>query len=332
MAQKKQTIVIKKIIVQGHGHHGGSWKVALADFMTAMMAFFLVMWLIGQSEETKKAVSDYFSTPSMIEYNFQNFGAELTLEKLFLDLVNEPLKAFQSFLEPADKTPNILDMGSAKVVAAFMADKMTDNAKNVNISQDGFDFDIPDTYLFEKGTAVPNKKFIEVMTRLSQITSGLQESEVKLTSAMFIQAAPEKTEEAAKKIAQARLDLVRNKIKAAFEHTNNNVIGLTSVKDKKGEVDQEKLIGLIRVSIHQQQDESKKDRRKLQTVFGDKDSSRNVYDNFANQVNNRKAKEGAGVGQDPNLVNPVDLEIQGVQQEADPTSGGDAIESTTISN
>ena len=43
---KKQTIVIRKIIVQGGGHHGGSWKVALADFMTAMMAFFLVMWLL----------------------------------------------------------------------------------------------------------------------------------------------------------------------------------------------------------------------------------------------------------------------------------------------
>ena len=61
MAKEKQMIVIKKIIVAGAGHHGGSWKVALADFMTAMMAFFLVMWLLGQSEETKKAISDYLS-------------------------------------------------------------------------------------------------------------------------------------------------------------------------------------------------------------------------------------------------------------------------------
>ena len=104
MAQKRQTIVIKKVYIQATGYHGGSWKVALADFMTAMMAFFLVMWLIGQSDDTKKAVSDYFSTPSVIEYNFQNFGAEITLEKLFLDLINEPLKAMQSFMEPSDKT------------------------------------------------------------------------------------------------------------------------------------------------------------------------------------------------------------------------------------
>ena len=97
MASKKQIIVIKKIYVNGGGHHGGSWKVALADFMTALMAFFLVMWLLGQNEETKKAISDYFSTPSMIEYNYENYGAEVTIEKLFLDFVNEPTKAIQSF-------------------------------------------------------------------------------------------------------------------------------------------------------------------------------------------------------------------------------------------
>ncbi len=316
MAQKKQTIVIKKIIVSGGGHHGGAWKVAFADFMTAMMAFFLVMWLLGQSDETKKAVSDYFSTPSVIEYNFQNFGAELTLEKLFLDLVNEPLKAFQSFLEPADKTPNVLDMGSQKVVAAFMADKMTDLAKNVSISQDGFDFDIPDVYLFEKGTATPNKRFIEVMNNLSQVTSGLQESEIKLTSAMFNQAVPDKKESTAKKVAQDRLDLVTNKIKASFEQTSNTIFGAVSVRDKKGEVDQEKIIGFIRVNIRQKPSDNK--RRKLQTVFGDKDTGKGVYDNFAKQVSNRKKPQANGDG--PGFVNPVDVEIKKATIEADPTA------------
>lgn len=321
MAKKGQTIVIKKIIVQGGGHHGGSWKVALADFMTAMMAFFLVMWLLGQSEDTKKAVSDYFSTPSMIEYNFQNFGAEITLEKLFLDLVNEPFKAFQSFLEPADKTPNILDMGSAKVVAAFMADKMTDTAKNVSVSQDGFDFDIPDYYLFEKGTAQPNLKFVEVMTRLTQITSGLQDSDVKVTSLLFIQSVADKKESSAKKVASDRLEIVSAKIKAAFEHNSNSVVGSTSVKDKKGEVDLEKLIGFIRISIRQKHDDSVKRRRKIETLFGDKDTAKNVYDNFANQVVNRKSNnEKPSFGHDPGLVNPVDLEMQRVDEEADPTS------------
>ncbi len=325
MAQRKQVIVIKKIYVQAAPHHGGSWKVALADFMTAMMAFFLVMWLIGQNEETKKTISDYFSTPSVIEYNFQNFGAELTLEKLFLDFVNEPLKAFQSFLEPADKTPNVLDMGSAKVVAAFMADKMTDTAKNVSISQDGFNFDIPDTFLFERGTSMPNKKFVDVLERLKQVTSGLQDAEIKLTSALFIQAVPDQKESTANKVAQERLDLVQNKVRASFEHTTNTIKGNLAVKDKKGEIEPDKLIGFIRVSIMQKpSDDPKKSRRKLDTMFGASDN-KDIYGNFAEQVANQRKNEPVkkvAEGLDPNFVNPVDSEIQKVQNEADPSADG----------
>ena len=91
MAKEKATIVIKKITIVAGGGHGGGWKVAFADFMTALMCFFLVMWLIAaSSEQQKKAIADYFATPSIIEYNFQNFGAELTLEKLFLDTLPLP--------------------------------------------------------------------------------------------------------------------------------------------------------------------------------------------------------------------------------------------------
>lgn len=56
-------IVVKK--KGGHGgHHGGAWKVAYADFVTAMMAFFLVMWLVTQSDEVKQAVAGYFNDPA----------------------------------------------------------------------------------------------------------------------------------------------------------------------------------------------------------------------------------------------------------------------------
>ena len=52
--QGEQPIIIKRIYkVHGGGHHGGAWKVAFADFMTAMMAFFMVMWLVGQSPEIR---------------------------------------------------------------------------------------------------------------------------------------------------------------------------------------------------------------------------------------------------------------------------------------
>ncbi|HEX7672829.1 MAG TPA: flagellar motor protein MotB [Bdellovibrio sp.] len=292
MAEKKQTIVIKKIIVQGGGGHGGSWKVALADFMTALMAFFLVMWLVGQSEQTKKAVSDYFSTPSVIEYNFQNFGAEITLEKLFLDLLNEPMKAFQSFMEPVNKSPNLLDMGSAKVVAAYLADQMNDVAKNVTVTPDGFDFDIPDYMLFERGTSQPNSNFVNVMDKIKGITTGLKDADIKVTSGLFVQAVPDASLMTANKVASQRYDIVRNKILASLENSSVNVTGGINVKEKRGEVDPKKLIGFIKVKITQKEITSDGHKpRKLDTLFGEAKVDMSVYDNFVQQISTRRKAE-----------------------------------------
>jgi chemotaxis protein MotB len=58
-----QIVVIKKKGHGKHGHHGGAWKVAYADFVTAMMAFFLVMWIVGQSKEMREGVAAYFRDP-----------------------------------------------------------------------------------------------------------------------------------------------------------------------------------------------------------------------------------------------------------------------------
>src|SRR2546421_1233196 len=57
-------IIIKKKAAAHGGHHGGSWKVAYADFVTAMMAFFLVMWILGLSQESRKAIAAYFNDPT----------------------------------------------------------------------------------------------------------------------------------------------------------------------------------------------------------------------------------------------------------------------------
>jgi chemotaxis protein MotB len=68
-ADRDQTIVIKKIKKGGgDGHHGGAWKVAYADFVTAMMAFFLLMWLINTtSPQQKRGIADYFAPASVSE-------------------------------------------------------------------------------------------------------------------------------------------------------------------------------------------------------------------------------------------------------------------------
>jgi chemotaxis protein MotB len=64
--EKAQIIIVKRRKKGGAGHHGGAWKVAYADFVTAMMAFFLVMWLVSSiSKEQRAAVFDYFKNPSM---------------------------------------------------------------------------------------------------------------------------------------------------------------------------------------------------------------------------------------------------------------------------
>ncbi len=60
----RRPIVIKKIKKGAHGHHGGAWKLAYADFVTAMMAFFLLMWLLGSSTKAQlKGIADYFNNP-----------------------------------------------------------------------------------------------------------------------------------------------------------------------------------------------------------------------------------------------------------------------------
>jgi chemotaxis protein MotB len=60
---RETIIIVRKKKVYGHGHHGGAWKVAFADFMTSMMALFLVLWLITQSSDVRAAIAGYFQDP-----------------------------------------------------------------------------------------------------------------------------------------------------------------------------------------------------------------------------------------------------------------------------
>src|SRR5271157_5949989 len=64
MNDTQQPIIVMRKKVAHGGHHGGAWKVAYADFVTAMMALFIVLWLMNSSEKIRKAISSYFKDPS----------------------------------------------------------------------------------------------------------------------------------------------------------------------------------------------------------------------------------------------------------------------------
>src|SRR5437764_11621150 len=60
----QKPIIVKRVKKGGHGHHGGAWKIAYADFVTAMMAFFLLMWLLGSTTKGDlEGIAEYFRTP-----------------------------------------------------------------------------------------------------------------------------------------------------------------------------------------------------------------------------------------------------------------------------
>src|SRR5947199_3909696 len=63
MAMDGTPIIIKKKKTHAHAHHGGAWKVAYADFVTAMMAFFMVMWILGMDQHLRNSIEGYFSNP-----------------------------------------------------------------------------------------------------------------------------------------------------------------------------------------------------------------------------------------------------------------------------
>ena len=66
MADQVQPIIIKKVKKGGHGHHGGAWKVAYADFVTAMMAFFLLLWLLNAvTQDQLEGIANYFAPISL---------------------------------------------------------------------------------------------------------------------------------------------------------------------------------------------------------------------------------------------------------------------------
>ncbi len=159
-------IIKRKKVVGGHGHHGGAWKVAFADFATAMMAFFLMMWLLGATTESqRRGLADYFN-PTIPLHRIASGGEGLLggedasaqeatspgQHPMTEDTENETLDA-----PPAEALEDLArrlhGMGGESAVMAealrHVVTRVTDEGLIIEI------FDLPDSPLFETDSATP---------------------------------------------------------------------------------------------------------------------------------------------------------------------------------
>jgi len=130
MAQAVQPIIIIKRKKGGHGgHHGGAWKVAYADFVTAMMALFIVLWLLSSSEQVQKAVGGYFTDPQGkgkdIGNGLRGAGSES------LPIHKDDMKKLKEKLEQAVK-----DTGSLEKIKDHIVITVTGEGLRVELIED----------------------------------------------------------------------------------------------------------------------------------------------------------------------------------------------------
>lgn len=150
---EKPPIIIKKK-KGGHGHHGGAWKVAYADFVTAMMALFIVLWLLSSDEKVKKAVGGYFSDPTgtgnLAGTTMSGTGENLTVSK-------EDMNQLKDKLEQAMRTlPDF---------------QKFQNQVQITITADGLRVEMLETekgMFFESGSAVPTGSGQELIAGLAK--------------------------------------------------------------------------------------------------------------------------------------------------------------------
>jgi chemotaxis protein MotB len=113
MAQTGPIIVIKKKAAHG-GHHGGAWKVAYADFVTAMMALFIVLWLLNSSKQIRVAVGGYFKDPTgtskKVGSGESGAGENFIVTKDNMDQIKEELQSTVKKMDISEKLKNQIEM------------------------------------------------------------------------------------------------------------------------------------------------------------------------------------------------------------------------------
>ncbi|MDE2411194.1 MAG: OmpA family protein [Sphingomonadales bacterium] len=182
-------IIVKKITVVAAGHHGGAWKVAYADFVTAMMAFFLLLWLLGATtEKQRKGIADYF-TPTLVKLKELSAGSNGMLGgSSITDADNYPNRAGQTGTKamtiPRDATGGPKE-GAAQVkrmqaMQSRLAAKIASNAKLARLARqvrmvdtsEGIRIDLVDDAdfsMFQLGTTVLTPEASELMAAIGAV-------------------------------------------------------------------------------------------------------------------------------------------------------------------
>lgn len=169
--EKGVTIVIKKIQAAPAGAHGGAWKVAFADFMTAMMAFFLVMWLMGADEATKASISHYFNHPNT-PYDKGRDPQSETANPL-----GEKMGQGDSILRGADGgVPEDLVKEPLRDLKEEINEKFGEQVFGLELNADveELKFSMMGDDLFEEGSAQIRKDMYPALDRLARVFEKVQ--------------------------------------------------------------------------------------------------------------------------------------------------------------
>jgi len=174
--KKLPPIIIKKKVSHG-GHHGGAWKVAYADFVTAMMALFIVLWLLNSSQQIKEAVGGYFKDPTGTAKNvgsdMTGAGENFVVSKDNMEQLKEQLQKAIREVPNFDKLKNHIDMTvtneGLRIELSESATGTFFDSGSPKISGDGSELL---TTLAQDLGKLPNKLALEGHTDSKQYTEG----------------------------------------------------------------------------------------------------------------------------------------------------------------
>ncbi len=163
MSDKEQPIIIIKKKSGHGGHHGGAWKVAYADFVTAMMALFIVLWLLSSDEKVKQAVGGYFQDPTG---NGKLMGSAMSGAGEGINLKEEDMRKLKEKIEAAMKqSPSVQSLSKHVKIT------VTGEGLRIELLED------EDGVFFESGSARMNGRGAELVAKLAselgQLPNGL---------------------------------------------------------------------------------------------------------------------------------------------------------------